>query len=370
MGAGEDALQVDRDDAAPNARGHLGEEAEVVDAGVVDQDLERSAAATTADAAEAGSVTSSDVAAAPISRGDLPAPSTFRSPITTSAPSAASRRAIAAPIPLAPPVTSALRPSSLIERSICARGCGRREYTPPQPEPIPIIGGTGALGWGLAMRLARAGQPVVIGSRSEERADEAARRLPSACPTPRSRDCVNERGRAARADRLPDGAVPRPVGEPEQPARGAGAGADPGRLHGPDRRGRRRQGDPLARRLAGLGGRSRRRRWSPTGSTVVAALHTVSAPVLADPDAELDEDVLICGDRKADKARVARIVELIPGLRAVNAGALETARIVEQLTPMLISINARYKAHAGIRITGLGEAEPWESVGAAARAER
>jgi predicted dinucleotide-binding enzyme len=56
---------------------------------------------------------------------------------------------------------------------------------------------------------------------------------------------------------------------------------------------------------------------------------------------------------------VARIVELVPGLRAVNAGALETARLVEQLTPLLISINARYKAHSGIRITGLPEADPW-----------
>ena len=78
----------------------------------------------------------------------------------------------------------------------------------------------------------------------------------------------------------------------------------------------------------------------PEGVTVVAALHTVGAPTLADAEAELDEDVLVCGDRKADKARVARLIELIPGLRAVNAGALEMARIVEQLTPMLISVNS------------------------------
>ena len=98
----------------------------------------------------------------------------------------------------------------------------------------------------------------------------------------------------------------------------------------------------------------------PDGVTVVAALHTVSAPMLGDPDEGLDEDVLICGDRKADKARVARIVGLVPGLRAVNAGALEMARIVEQLTPLLISINARYKTHAGIRIAGLPDGDPWE----------
>jgi hypothetical protein len=91
----------------------------------------------------------------------------------------------------------------------------------------------------------------------------------------------------------------------------------------------------------------------PDGVTVVAALHTVSAPTLADLTAELDEDVLLCGDRKVDKAKVARLIEAIPGLRAVNAWPLEMARIVEQLTPMLISINARYKTHAGIRILGL-----------------
>ena len=97
----------------------------------------------------------------------------------------------------------------------------------------------------------------------------------------------------------------------------------------------------------------------PEGVTVISALHTVSAPALAEGDAELDEDVLICGDRKADKARVAELIERIEGLRAVNAGALEMARIVETLTPLLIAINVRYKTHAGIRITGLPEGDHW-----------
>jgi predicted dinucleotide-binding enzyme len=69
---------------------------------------------------------------------------------------------------------------------------------------------------------------------------------------------------------------------------------------------------------------------------------------------------LVCGERKRDKARVAELIELVPGLRAVNAGPLEMARIVEQLTPMLISINSRYKAHAGIRIKGLPNDYRWE----------
>jgi predicted dinucleotide-binding enzyme len=63
--------------------------------------------------------------------------------------------------------------------------------------------------------------------------------------------------------------------------------------------------------------------------------------------------VLICGDRKADKDRVIELVSRIDGLRPVNAGALEMARIVEGLTPLIISINVRNKVRAGIRITGL-----------------
>ena len=96
----------------------------------------------------------------------------------------------------------------------------------------------------------------------------------------------------------------------------------------------------------------------PDGVTVISALHTVSATALAGDDA-LHEDVLVCGERKADKARVAGLIEEIEGLRAVNAGALEMARIVETLTPMLISINVRYKSHAGIKVTDLPDTDHW-----------
>ena len=96
----------------------------------------------------------------------------------------------------------------------------------------------------------------------------------------------------------------------------------------------------------------------PDGVTVISALHTVSAPSLAD-GTPLDEDVLVCGDKKAPKATVARLIEQIEGLRPVNAGPLEMARIVETLTPMLISVNVRYKTHAGIKLTGLPEDDHW-----------
>ena len=91
----------------------------------------------------------------------------------------------------------------------------------------------------------------------------------------------------------------------------------------------------------------------PEGVRVVSAFHTVSASHLSDLDQTLDEDVLICGDKRGDTARVAELVAHIDGLRPVDCGRLEMARIVEQLTALLISINVRNKVQAGIRITGL-----------------
>src|SRR3712207_9006228 len=93
----------------------------------------------------------------------------------------------------------------------------------------------------------------------------------------------------------------------------------------------------------------------PDGVTVVSALHSVAGHALADLDHELDEDVPVCGDAREPKRRVAEVIDRVDGLRAVNAGALETARLVEGLTPLLISVNARNKVHAGIRLTGLDE---------------
>jgi predicted dinucleotide-binding enzyme len=91
---------------------------------------------------------------------------------------------------------------------------------------------------------------------------------------------------------------------------------------------------------------------------VVSALHTVSAATMADLERDLDEDVLLCGDRREDKRQAAELIGRVPGLRCVDAGRLEMARIVESLTALMISINARYKTHAGVRVTGLPQ-ELW-----------
>ena len=226
-------------------------------------------------------------------------------------------------------------------------------------EPIPIVGGTGALGAGLALRWAKAGRSVAIGSRSAERAEEAAAKLRQAVPDAEVEGLLNEE--AAKRAEIVFLTVPfRAQSENLNNLREA---LQPGQI----------LVDctvPLAAAVSGKATRSlgvwqgsaaqQAQEMVPDGVTVVAALHTVGAPTLSDTGAELGEDVLVCGDKKADKARVAQLIELIPGLRAVNAGALEMARIVEQLTPMLISVNSRYKAHAGIRLTGLPDADHWE----------
>jgi NADPH-dependent F420 reductase len=225
-------------------------------------------------------------------------------------------------------------------------------------EPIPIIGGTGALGAGLAQRWAPAGASIAIGSRSAERAEEAAAKIRAAVPGAEVEGLLNEE--AAKRGEIVFLTVPfRVQSENLNNLREA---LRPGQI----------LVDCTVPLAAAVGGKATRslgvwqgsaaqqaQEMVPDGVTVVAALHTVGAPTLSDLDAELGEDVLVCGDKKADKARVARLIELIPGLRAVNAGPLEMARIVEQLTPLLISVNVRYKAHAGIRLTGLPDADHW-----------
>jgi NADPH-dependent F420 reductase len=225
-------------------------------------------------------------------------------------------------------------------------------------EPIPIIGGTGSLGYGLALRWARAGQPIVIGSREAGRAQEAAERVAAAVDGAEVEGLEN--GEAARRGQIVFLTVPfRAQSETLTNLKEA---LSPGQL----------LVDctvPLAAAVSGKATRTlgvwqgsaaqQAQEMVPEGVTVISAFHSVNASKLAG-EGPLDEDIPICGDKKADKRRVAALVDQIEGLRAVNAGPLEMARIVETLTAMLIAVNVRYKARAGIRITDLPEGDPWE----------
>jgi 8-hydroxy-5-deazaflavin:NADPH oxidoreductase len=207
------------------------------------------------------------------------------------------------------------------------------------------------------MRWARAGQPIVIGSRDAGRAEEAAERVraevegaeveglknaEAATRGPivfltvpfraQSETLTNLKDVLSEGQFLVDCTVPTAAAVSGKASRTLGVW----------------QGSAAQQAVEMV----------PQGVTVISALHTINAKKLGE-DRPLDEDILICGDRKADKARVARLIEQIDGFRAVNAGALEMARIVETLASMLISINVRYKGATGIRITDLPEGDPW-----------
>jgi NADPH-dependent F420 reductase len=218
---------------------------------------------------------------------------------------------------------------------------------------VCIVGGTGALGFGLALRLGRQGVPIVIGSRDAARAEEAARRAQELVPNGSFAGLENTE--AVQRAQVVILSVPfrsqsetltnlKTALKPEQLLVDATV--------------------PLAAAVSGKATRTlgvwqgsaaqQAQEMAPEGVRVVSAFHSVSAALLADLDHDMDEDVLICGDRREDKERLASLVELIPGLRAVDCGPLEMARIIEQLTSLIISINVRNKVRAGIRITGLG----------------
>lgn len=230
--------------------------------------------------------------------------------------------------------------------------------TDPTNSPtIPIIGGTGALGTGLARRWASSGARVVIGSRDAQRAADTAAEI-AAETGGEVVGMANEEAAgqgdviflcvpfanhsatlASLKDSLSEGQILVDCTVPLATA----VGGMPTRVVGVWQGSAAEQAQEMV----------------PDGVTVVSALHTISAAGLSDPEWVADEDVPVCGNRKKDKARVAALISRIDGLRPVNAGSLETSRIVEQLTPLLISINIRYKTHSGIRFTGLPEGDPF-----------
>ena len=229
--------------------------------------------------------------------------------------------------------------------------------SPGTPAGVPIIGASGALGFGLAVRLGRAGIPVIIGSRDASRAAEAAQRASAAVPGASFEGLENSEA-AARGEIVVLSVPFRSQSETLTNLRGA---LRPGQLLVDAT-------VPLAAAVSGKATRTlgvwqgsaaqQAQEMVPDGVRVVSALHTVSAAMLSDLEHALDEDVLVCGDSREDKRAVAELLERIDGLRCVDAGRLEMARIVESMTALLISINIRHKTHAGIRVTGLPD-ERW-----------
>jgi NADPH-dependent F420 reductase len=218
--------------------------------------------------------------------------------------------------------------------------------------PIAVIGGTGPAGMGLALRWARSGESVIIGSRDEKRAEQAAEAIkqkagPHATVSGLENSAACEaadilmltvpfdaqattlkhlKGAISEGSILIDATVPLAAAVGGRPSRPLGVW----------------QGS-AAQQAAEL---------VPEGVSVVAAFHNISAELLNGDD-PLDCDVIVCSDDR-DAAQLTRgLAAKIPGVRAIDGGKLENARIVEQITALLIGLNIRHKGHSGIRITGL-----------------
>jgi hypothetical protein len=218
---------------------------------------------------------------------------------------------------------------------------------------VAIVGGTGEEGFGLALRLARAGHSVTIGSRQAEKAAEAvARAVAVAGPDAPVTGAEN-----------PEAVSSKPLVIVTVPF--AGLAATYATIHDSFAEGAI-VCDCTSPLMTAVGGRASHglRPWHgsaaefaktllPKHVRLVAAFHTISADALRDIEQPVESDALVMGDDADAKSVVGALIEDIPGMRWVDCGGLQMARLAEGLTPLLISINGRYKTHeAGFRITG------------------
>ncbi|MDX6267024.1 MAG: 8-hydroxy-5-deazaflavin:NADPH oxidoreductase [Frankiales bacterium] len=212
----------------------------------------------------------------------------------------------------------------------------------PESAVLAVLGGTGEQGRGLARRFALAGHQVVLGSRSAERALAAAEGLPGTVSGAANADA------AAAADVVVC-AVPweghKELLQELAPVLAGKVVVDCVNPLGFDKQG--------AFALAvEEGSAAEQAALVLPESRVVAAFHHVSAVLLLDETvASMDTDVLVLGDDREATDLVQALVGRITGMRGIYAGRLRNAHQVEALTANLISVNRRYKAHAGVRIT-------------------
>jgi NADPH-dependent F420 reductase len=216
---------------------------------------------------------------------------------------------------------------------------------------IAVLGGTGPEGFGLALRFAQAGETIIIGSRDGQRAQDAAERISQKIGSQAKVSGQENLAACANADLLVL-TVPfeghAALLKQLKPAIRAGSIVVDTTV-------------PLA---ASVGGRASRTLgvWQGSaaqeasellpGISVVAAFQNVGADVL-NTDGPVDCDVIVCSDDAAASKEVRALAARIPGVRAIDGGKLENARILEQITALLVGLNIRHKGHSGIRITGL-----------------
>jgi len=218
--------------------------------------------------------------------------------------------------------------------------------------PIAILGGTGPEGFGLALRWALAGETVIIGSRDPRRAEEAASKIQGKVGGNAQVSAKENIEACAVADLL---VLTIPFEGHATLLKQLKPAIRPGSL----------VIDATVPLAASVGGRPTRTLgvWQgsaaqetaelvPKGVSVVAAFHNLSATLL-NHDGPLDCDVLVCSDDANATQVVRSLAAKIPGVRAIDGGKLENARILEHITALLVGLNIRHKGDSGIRITGL-----------------
>jgi len=222
------------------------------------------------------------------------------------------------------------------------------------PRAIAVLGGTGPEGFGLALRWVRAGESVIIGSRDAGRAREKAAKILAAVGGSATVSGEENVAACAATDLL---MLTIPFEGHCGLLKQIRPAIRPGSI----------VIDTTVPLAASVGGRATRTLgiWEgsaaqqaaelvPQGVSVVAAFHNTSADIL-NGDAPVDCDVIVCSDDAAAAQTVRTLASKIPGVRAIDGGKLENARILEQITALLIGLNIRHKGHSGIRITGLPE---------------
>ncbi len=213
---------------------------------------------------------------------------------------------------------------------------------------LGFIGGTGPEGRGLALRFALAGHTVVIGSRDEGRASEAAGSVLASAPDTEVAGATNRQA-AMDADIVfvvvPYGAMAATLEALRAPLAGKTVVSVVAPLEFTG-------GRPAAVRVP-EGSAAEQAQAVLPDSTVAAAFQTISARDLLRATQPVDSDVIVCADDAEAKQTVMTLAGEIPGLRAVDGGALGNSRYVEDFTALLLNINRIYKAHSAVRIAGV-----------------
>jgi NADPH-dependent F420 reductase len=220
------------------------------------------------------------------------------------------------------------------------------------PRPIAVLGGTGPEGFGLALRWARAGETIIIGSRDSQRARDAATKIKDKVGASAQVSGDENTIVCAQSDLL---VLTIPFEGHAALLKQIKPAIRPGSI----------VVDTTVPLAASVGGRGSRTLgvWQgsaaqetaelvPKGVSVVAAFQNISAELLNGND-PVDCDVIVCGDDSNANQILRALARTIPGVRAIDGGKLENARILEQITALLIGLNIRHKGHSGIQITGL-----------------